>query len=798
MPVLRDDPPDPVSADGARPRVLHRLLHALARVAVTRPWTLLLGATLPALGLSALVLRAPLDLSFGGVMDRSHPEVARYFEASRRYGLGGRLPLLLEGPEEALDGAAEALIRGLEDDPSVRSVVSLHTSTGDPWVVDHLPYLVDPRTFELWTAQISAADESGAEELRERLERPGQGPARPPPQGSRLLLVTLARDSFDADLAAQDFPALERKTAATLSPHAVSGRYAGMPAIVHQDQEATLGRIQLLSIASLLAALALILRIERRPLGLAAIAAPMLLATGATLGLVGLLAGTITLMESIFSVMIFGLGIDFAVHLSLRLQEEEKDGAPFPRALSTALQSAGPGVIAGALTTAGAFAIVAFAPDASFFHLGLAGGLGITLCLLLALALLPAAWSLMARRRSETRAQPQAPPLTPTAQAPSIWTRALGATIAHARRRPRLHVGVAALLVIAGVAGLPRLHFESDLRRIVNRQVDAVAVADRIHERFGEVPNPWIVPTQDLAQARRLAAALEAEPAFGRTRSAADLIPEDAASRHAQLDALGPALERAAQGPPELAELAQGLMRAHRSGPPTLSTLPPELAEQLIADDGRPLLYAFPSAPHLSARISATERGIIRELHPEATSMGALFEVLIGADRPWAPLILALVGAFVALVLLIDLRRLSWVLLAITPVCIGAALTAGALCWANVAFNTVTLLGLPLIVGLGVDDGIHVVHRLRDAPADREVEALTGVARAIGTTTATTCASFAVLLASGHPGMESLALVMLLGLPVCLGASVSTLPALAKLLGVRRRRPGAQGSRGTP
>lgn len=795
--------------------MLPDLLHALARVAVRRPWTLLIGATIPALGLSALVLRAPIDLSFGGVMDRSHPEVARYFDASRRYGLGGRLPLLLEGPEEALDDAAQELIRELGDDPAIRSVVSLYPAIDDPWVVDHMPYLVDRETFELWTEQALAGDRAGARRLRERLERPEQGPAKPPPAGSRLLLVTLARDSFEAGLAAQDFPALERQTAALLTPHDVTGRYAGMPAIVHQDQEATLGRIQLLTLASLLAALALILRIERRPLGLAAIAAPMVLATGATLGIVGAVAGTITLMESIFSVMVFGLGIDFAVHLALRLQEEEEAGAPFSRALSTALTQTGPGVVAGALTTAGAFAIVALAPDASFFHLGLAGGIGITICLLLALALLPAAWSLMARGRTMAHEVPTGPSTSSAASVsselpersspsghandsndpndsksaeprpPSIWTRALRATIADARRRPRLHLSVALLMVVASLAGLPRLHFESDLRRIINRQVDAVAVADVIYERFGEVPNPWVLPAQDLAEVRSFATALEAQPAFGRTWSAADLILSDVDDRRARLDALTPTIELATHGPQEFAELAIGLARAHKSGAPALDTLPAGLAEQLITADGRPLLYVFPSAPHLSASVSATEREIIRAVHPEATSMGALFEVLIGADRPWAPLILGLVGAFVALVLLIDLRRISLVFLAITPVCIGAALTVGVLCWASVAFNTVTLLGLPLIIGLGVDDGIHVVHRLRDAPPGAGIEALTRVARAIGTTTATTCASFAALLASGHPGMESLALVMLLGLPLCLCASVSTIPALATMLGPR-------------
>ena len=94
-------------------------------------------------------------------------------------------------------------------------------------------------------------------------------------------------------------------------------------------------------------------------------------------------------------------------------------------------------------------------------------------------------------------------------------------------------------------------------------------------------------------------------------------------------------------------------------------------------------------------------------------------------------------------------------------------------------------LVVPLLVGLGVDDGIHVVHRMREdehLPAD---VATCSVGRAIAMTTLTTCASFAVMLFSTHPGMESMALVLIFGLPLCLLASVTLIPAGAVLLGLR-------------
>ena len=163
--------------------------------------------------------------------------------------------------------------------------------------------------------------------------------------------------------------------------------------------------------------------------------------------------------------------------------------------------------------------------------------------------------------------------------------------------------------------------------------------------------------------------------------------------------------------------------------------------------------------------------------------MVVLFEVLIGTERPWVPRVLLSVLAFVLLVLVVDLRRPRWILLSLVPVSVGTVVGFGLLGWAGVHMNTVTVLAAPLVLGLGVDDGIHVVHRLRELGPGLEAEAAAKVGRAIALTTATTCASFAALVFSGHPGMSSMAWVMLSALPLCLVASVSTLTAVAVLTG---------------
>lgn len=691
----------PGSAGSQGPQGLGRLLAEVARWSLRRPWlawALLLA--LP-LGLAIAAAGARVDLSFAALMRRDDPEIAAYFERSQAWGLGGRLALLVEGPPERLDDAVAAVRARMAEEPSVR-----RTLAGPP------------------------------------LE-PARGTAA---ASSRLVLVTLVDDGFALDLDAQPLPRLEALAAAELERFAARGEWAGMPAVIEQDQAATLRRIAWISPLSLVLALALVLGVERRPAGLLAIAAPMALAAVGTIATVALVTGRVTLMESLFGVLVFGLGVDFAIHLGLRALEERRAGHGFEDAVARAYASVGPGVVAGALTTAGAFAGAATAPEPTFVHLGITGALGVPWCCAAMLVGLPAAWRLSGSRVPGERApRVGAPSVGPESGPPRGLARVTLQITAHACARPRLHLGVAALLVAVASVGLPRLRYEQDLARLVNRDVRAIATAERVAERYGIDGDPWVLPARDLAEARALEAALLATGAFSAVRSAASLPPGTSPSM-----------------------------------------LPPELRAELVAPDGRLLVVAMSTHAHLDAARARVEREAARSVSPEASSLVVLLERVLRPERPWLPRVLATVVALVVVVLVVDLRRPRWIALALLPVGLGATITFGALGWLGVPLNTVALLGAPLVLGLGIDDGIHVAHRLRGTPPEQHASEVASMGRAIALTTATTCASFATLVLSGHAGLASLGIVLLVALPACWLASCSTLPAAARAWAHRR------------
>ncbi|MGB1277086.1 MAG: hypothetical protein ACPG77_15180, partial [Nannocystaceae bacterium] len=254
------------------------LLAAIARISVRAPRRVWLAMFVLGLLGTLVATAVPRDLSFGGVMNREHPEVARYFEASQRHGLGRSLPLLLEGPETDLDSVRRQVVDKLQAHPGVASVFE---PPDEDWFHSQLPYLVTDEAFSAWKKLVhTPKDQAAVRALMTELEAQStrqQLLARP---GSRLVLVTLADDSFEVNLDAQVVPDLQaivdQAVAGSSDPAAMQGRFAGMPALVHQDGQATLGTLARLAPLSLLLTLLLLVGFDRRIRGLAAVAIPML------------------------------------------------------------------------------------------------------------------------------------------------------------------------------------------------------------------------------------------------------------------------------------------------------------------------------------------------------------------------------------------------------------------------------------------------------------------------------------------------------------------------------------------
>ena len=139
-------------------------------------------------------------------------------------------------------------------------------------------------------------------------------------------------------------------------------------------------------------------------------------------------------------------------------------------------------------------------------------------------------------------------------------------------------------------------------------------------------------------------------------------------------------------------------------------------------------------------------------------------------------LLLALVA--ISLLLLLLMRRKLDALLVLLPLFLTGTLTGASTVLLNIPFNFANVIALPLILGIGVDNAIHMVHRMRTAmPKDGNL-LKTSTARAVLFSTMTTICSFGNLALSPHRGMASMGLLLSIGIGFTLLCTLIVLPAL--------------------
>ncbi len=229
------------------------------------------------------------------------------------------------------------------------------------------------------------------------------------------------------------------------------------------------------------------------------------------------------------------------------------------------------------------------------------------------------------------------------------------------------------------------------------------------------------------------------------------------------------------------------LQRAINTGPVRFEDLPDDLVARMQAEDGRSRVQVFPKQ-HLQDLVEM--KRFVREVQAVAPgATGVVVNLVEFGDVTVASFAQALASAALAIMLLLFLiwRNLLDVVLAMTPLVLSAVLTGAAMVVMQLPFDFSNVIVIPLLFGIGVDSGIHLVHRFKARIEHDEGLLGTTTARAVFYSAVTTTASFGSLSFSGHNGMSILGRMLTAGMIFTIICNLIVLPALLQL----RKRPEA-------
>ena len=142
----------------------------------------------------------------------------------------------------------------------------------------------------------------------------------------------------------------------------------------------------------------------------------------------------------------------------------------------------------------------------------------------------------------------------------------------------------------------------------------------------------------------------------------------------------------------------------------------------------------------------------------------------------------ALLAATIVIIILliIDFRNPFISLLTFLPLIGSLLLTTGMMFIFKEKLNYVNMIALPVILGIGIDDGVHLMHRYIEEGKGSLKSAVNSVGRAMLMTSLTTMTGFGCLMFYLMRGMASLGFVLFFGVGFCFIITVMLLPALLK------------------
>ena len=539
-----------------------------------------------------------------------------------------------------------------------------------------------------------------------------------------------------------------------------------------------------------------------------------------TSGLAALIFGELNLVSVAFTVLMVGLGVDFAIHLLMHLQHERHMGLSIPANFYRTSRKIGTALVLTAPSTALAF--LAFVPTnfVGISQLGVIAAIGVIIAFLVATSLLPAIFSYL-----------------PTISTPA--QKQLGSLRTFSLKpESRSHWAVLVMaLGLGALALIPQARFDADPMALRDQKAPSVTAFNLLFSEPETVPYRLSVLTNGPEEALAITDKLKTAETVGSTRSINNFIPKDQYDKLDLIDYAAIGLEFALSGdgtpptpnPNSVGNLLESLkenkteaarnfakaLRAWQTAIKTdpdikaqserdiflywpreverlnaqifpsevsLETLPDSLSSRFQAETGQTRVEILPANDVRNIQNRRDFVTEVTEILPQAT--GSARSVQEAGDIIQASVLQALGVALltVSILLFLVVRNIRLVIIMLIPLLLAGILTTATGVLINLPYNFANVIVLPLLIGIGVDSSLHLALQNKDGtvnikPKKRSLsENVTP--RAVIFSAITTIASFGSLSFSAHRGTASMGLLLMIAIGWVLICTLLVTPTL--------------------
>jgi len=504
------------------------------------------------------------------------------------------------------------------------------------------------------------------------------------------------------------------------------------------------------------------------------------------------IVGEFNIISAFSFAMLYGLGIDFGIHLLSRYSEQRVNVHPV-RALCSTYASTLPSILSGALTTAIAFFVLIFIEFRGFSDFGLVAGVGIITSLTAIILFFPPLIFVFEKFFS----------LKVRARQISIIERVY--KVLSKKTAPTLII-TGLLLILASIS-LFMIELEYNMNNLsfphktsnesLNNQFD-----NKVNDQNRDVMAhtlPGYIITNSLEETRdisnQLDEILEKKPFeidIDKYVSVYSFVPDKQEKKLKIIKRIKRLINRKKNlfADDIIKKIDDKLM-------PLLSVttkvemnkLPDWILNKLREKNGNygnivKIAFHTSKANILNSAIIKRDYQFIKT-EKKTYKVTAIFFLLsdikdaIEKDVP-----LAIIAALFAVLftLIITFRSLKTAGIIMVPLIFGMILMIGAAWLVGMKMNIFNMVVIPTVVGIGIDSGIHIYHRFKIEGIDRLSHILKHTGGAVLFSSITTFVGFASLAFAGHRGLKSIGTIAAIGIITVTGITLIVFPIVIKAI----------------
>ncbi len=541
-------------------------------------------------------------------------------------------------------------------------------------------------------------------------------------------------------------------------------------------------------------------------------------------GYLGIIGAFNELLQ-IIPILLIGLGVDYAIHLTARYREELGAGSDVEHAIGRATSTVGVALVLATVTTAVGFLTNVFSPVTAVFDFGILAAVGITSAFILMLTFVPSVRILLDRRAERAGRLPRE---AMGHSSERLLPKLMGKSAVLADRIPVVMLIIAFAAAGFGAYGLSRLDTTFSFTDFVPADSPLLPTFDALTEDFGgglgettnvlitgdvatpEVHNAVVASWENLRGTPNVLAFGERPAAESPVSVIAALAtPPEQGGNPALFDAAFAATAAQAGFGPDLRVPGDADVAALYAA--AIATSPEEMRRVVTTDDtGRLGLVNVAVSTQAGESGAADLRDDLRAAFTPVSSLDGVtavptneniisrgvVEALQSSQASSLAITIAAAMALLVLTFWIESRRPLLGVITILPVAMVVLWVFGMMSATGISFNPVTAMIAAIAIGIGVPYTIHITHRyledrLRYEDPEAAMRSTTGhTGGALAGSAFTTLAGFGVLMTSGLVPFRQFGAVTALAIGFSLLASVGVLPSMLILWDRWHRRRG--------